>query len=240
MIRFLAFLDRHAGLLIAALALLLALAVFASCTEPPRPTPPPAPPPVEVDPSVPAPAPGPESTPAERVAYWQSRAISLDAAAGQARAELLAARQEISQAPLRSAIRWATWAGGIVAIAGGVLALLLGLLAAQFPILARIPFGWKTATWISLCGVAAVALAQGLAAVLPWAGLAGMIILGLGVLVGVTWVAATWRRGGQATAAEWQRYAQALPADLRVQLDQDSRSLQGSAAQTVSRLLSRV
>jgi membrane protein implicated in regulation of membrane protease activity len=238
-----------------AICLLLCLAIGATaclvvpgCALFARPSSPPAPaPPAPVAPGPESPLPPPPADDAslkDRLAYWERRAIVLEGTAAKASAEAKdarkqaeTARREISLAPLRSAITWATWAGGVAAIAGGVLALLLGLATAQFPILARIPFGWKTATWISLCGLAAVALAQGLSAVLPWAGLAGLVLLGVGVFAGLVWVAATWKIGGQAAASEWVRYASELDDERRKALDEMSRKLQGRSAAVVDKLL---
>jgi hypothetical protein len=154
----------------------------------------------------------------------------LEGATTAAKAQARALREEVTLAPLRALTTWAAWIGGAVALAavvGGVL-LKIGV---------GLPIGGRLIAGIGISGLALAAAAVGLGQALPWIGPIGLGFLVVLVVGGVAWAALTWRRAGGVAAAEWVRYAEALPADARKMLDENSRKAQGALAAHVDHLL---
>lgn len=183
----------------------IAMCILAGCGAPQRPTSP-IPPAAPVEPPPPpADAPPATATVADRLAYWENRAIVLEGATVAAKSEAKALRQEADLAPFRALMVWATWAGGIVALGGIVVAALavpLGL-----------PIGWKAALLISGCGVALAAGAQGLASITPWLPGIGLAMLILAILGLLAWELLAHRSG---LCSLWDKTQDEAAADPRL------------------------
>ena len=185
---------------------------------------PPEKPPAPVPPMVANPA------PSDPVAALRAERDQIRSELAALDSKLRAAEREKAIAPLRTLTTWAQWIGGAVAllaVVGGVL-LKVGV---------GLPVGGRLILGVGLSGVALAAAAAGLGSALPWIGPIGLGVLVLAVLAGLGWAAYTWKRGGEAAASEWVRYASALDDDRRRVLDDLSRSLQGRAATIVDKLL---
>jgi hypothetical protein len=206
MIHLVAFLDRNAGRIILA-ALVLALAIWlVACGDAPPPRPPAPPPaPAVPTPATPADAPPATAPAADRLAYWENRAIVLEGATVAAKAEAKALRQEASLAPFRALMVWATWAGGIVALGGVIVA------ALAVPM--GLPIGWKAALLISGCGVALAAGAQGLATIAPWLPGIGLAMLILAIVGLLAWELLAHRDGLRRL---WEKTQDEAAADPRL------------------------
>lgn len=200
----------------------------------------PAPPAPPANSVVPAPPLADDAPLKDRLAYWENRATVLEGAtarlnaeAKDARKQAESARREISLAPLRALTTWAQWIGGAVAL----LAVVAGVL---LKVGVGLPVGGRLILGVGLSGVALAASAAGLGSALPWIGPIGLGILVLAVLAGLGWAAYTWKRGGEAVAAEWRRYAVDVPQHIRKKLDEESVSLQGKRKAIVDKLLKAV
>lgn len=203
----------------------------------------PRPPPAPVAPGPESPLPPPPANDAslkDRLAYWERRAIVLEGTAAKALAEAKdarkqaeTARREIALAPLRALTTWAQWIGGAVAL----LAVVAGVL---LKVGVGLPVGGRLILGVGLSGLALAASAAGLGSALPWIGPVGLGLLVALVLAGLGWAAYTWKRGGEAAAAEWRRYAVELPYQTKDKLDALSKSLQGERAAIVDKLLKAV
>lgn len=228
------------GETVVVLVLCLGIAGCALFGMPRVPESPPVPTPVPADSVIPAPPLADDASIKDRLAYWENRAIVLEGTASLAAAEAKDARKqaeharrEISLAPLRALTTWAQWIGGAVAL----LAVVAGVL---LKVGVGLPVGGRLILGVGLSGVALAAAAAGLGSALPWIGPIGLGILVLAVLAGLGWAAYTWKRGGEAAAAEWRRYAIDLPQNIRDRLDQESVSLQGKRKAIVDKLLGAV
>lgn len=191
------------------------------------PRPPPIPPPAPFVPPAPPPMDQPEADP---VAALRSERDKLRGDLAAIDSRLKAAEQEATLAPLRALTKWAAYIGG--AIAGlAVVALVLVRFGLGLPIGTRLILG------IGAAGLVLASCAVGFGQILPWIGPIGIGLLVLVIVASLLWAALTWKRGGEAAASEWVRYASALDDERRRQLDALSQDLQGKAATIVNRLL---
>ncbi len=191
------------------------------------PRPPPITPPAPFVPPAPPPMDQPEADP---VAALRAERDKLRGDLADVESRLKAAEEEATLAPLRALTKWAAYIGG--AIAGlAVVALVLVRFGLGLPIGTRLILG------IGAAGLALASCAVGFGQILPWIGPIGIGLMALIIVASLLWAALTWKRGGEAAASEWVRYASALDDERRKQLDALSQDLQGKAATIVDRLL---